>query len=145
MSARSADVSIYEYKPLYHSKNEIRVLRFPAPDGTSKSLIHCTLHHMSLNDLLPKYATHLRISSHLTPTGTVRRWLESQGGVLSTDSSLKPPAIDKWRLSAENLASNSTCTPGDIVRVPCRFKWGDFEAISYCWESNRRDSHVLVD
>lgn len=26
-----------------------------------------------------------------------------------------------------------------------RFTWGDFEAVSYCWESEVRDRHIVVD
>jgi hypothetical protein len=35
--------------------------------------------------------------------------------------------------------------PDDTVTIPPRFSWGDFEAISYCWESDVRDQEVVVD
>jgi hypothetical protein len=47
----------------------------------------------------------------------------------------------------------STATPITIeefetertICVPSRFAWGDFEAISYCWESEVRDTDVSVN
>jgi hypothetical protein len=33
----------------------------------------------------------------------------------------------------------------DTASTPPRFTWGDFEAVSYCWESDLRDKAVVVD
>lgn len=33
----------------------------------------------------------------------------------------------------------------DEVSIPPRFSWGDFEALSYCWESDVRNKIVVID
>lgn len=144
-------MSLYHYKPLNRSENEIRILRFPAtaPDGDSP--VRCTIQHVSLDAFLPTYRLYLEEQKPSTPVSAVRGWLDAHRSDRSwTDTGIKPIVIDMWRYSAEyeELWTVSDICPDaskSHMVIPSRYDWGDFEAVSYCWESNIRDRDVLVD
>jgi hypothetical protein len=49
-----------------------------------------------------------------------------------------------WRYRAEYQRPPKDLINGHVT-IPSRFDWGDFEAISYCWDSNIRDRDFLID
>lgn len=141
----------YEYLSLDRSKNEIRILRFLETNTSSRDPVQCTLQHVSLDALLPAYRTYIQEHQPATTTSAVRGWSKAHRGAQPwKHSGAKPIAIDAWRYAAEYeklyiVDDGATIDTVDHVFVPSRFDWGDFEAISYCWESDLRDRHVLVD
>ncbi len=67
------------------------------------------------------------------------------------ESTLMPKRVEHPQIVAEVASPQAAATPqavdrdADVVRLPCRFTWGDFEAVSYCWYSDVRDKTVIVD
>lgn len=52
--------------------------------------------------------------------------------------------IDAWKYRAEYQPPPKGLVNGHVT-IPPHFDWGDFEAISHCWDSNPRDKDFLVD
>jgi len=55
--------------------------------------------------------------------------------------------IEEWR-NNEGLtpvAGRATPYPGPRIKLAPRYTWGDFEAVSYCWDSDVRNKTILVD
>ncbi len=84
------------------------------------------------------------------------RWRLDGDGKLDLDSFGVDRSSLPKRYEEPHLAFNDFCpqVPGipptvyrdaDLIRLPHRFAWGDFEALSYCWESDVRDQTVIVD
>jgi hypothetical protein len=142
--------SHYEYAPLNYLKNEIRILRFPLFTQDQLETVRCSLHHVSLDDQLPDYEQYLAATKPSSPTAAVRGWVKT---CLAKFGHFPPQnlsiVVDSWRLVAENgaevLCPNGVLEGKSTTAVSPRFVWGDFEAVSYCWESDERDRHVLVD
>ncbi|KAF4633396.1 hypothetical protein G7Y89_g4717 [Cudoniella acicularis] len=44
----------------------------------------------------------------------------------------------------DRLQISAPTSPQTFSAIP-RFRWGDFEALSYCWESEERDHSIVVD
>ncbi|KAF2995588.1 hypothetical protein E8E13_004671 [Curvularia kusanoi] len=74
----------------------------------------------------------------------VRGWIETQlAAEFWENKEIKPIKIDASRFLPEYDAGGN---PKDgHVLIPSRFEWGDYEAISYCWESNDRNKDILVN
>jgi hypothetical protein len=162
-------MSDYQYQDLDSSKNEIRILRFLEPTYEQPGLVRGTIHHVSLDELIPEYHDFLReIGSEETSSNASRaeQWLDAHAfhpKILYKEKSR--PRIAAWRHgncvlhlgdSHEifvDFPNASPATPVTIdefhnertISIPPRFAWGDFEAISYCWESEIRDTDVLVN
>lgn len=120
----------YEYRPLDSSKNEIRIIRFPAVIKSDESVVSCTIQHVSLD---------WKCLSHEGYSFT--------NGVRLLPDRSELITIDGWRNHGEQtsiLDDPHKRTEKTIPMLP-RYTWGDFEAVSYCWESDVRDKAVLVD
>lgn len=116
----------YKYRPLVSSKTEIRVVRFPEAVGTNESIVTCTIQHVSLDR-----------NSRLRKNGG---WKVATNSALDTDRVIE---FDYWRWD-EKFIDFPTHTGRTVSTCP-RYLWGDFEAVSYCWESDVRDKKVLID
>jgi hypothetical protein len=155
----------YQYQNLDLAKNEIRVLRFLDPGHDQPGLVRCTLHHVSLDDLLPEYHDFLLEMGEASPD-IAEKWLDAYPfNSRLTDDERSRPRISPWRhgscsshpehphgifVESPKAALTTPITIKEFQNertlfVPPRFAWGDFEAISYCWESDVRDTDVLVD
>lgn len=165
----------YSYIPLDFSKNEIRVLKFLDASGTdSPKLVHCILEHVSLDDYLPGFAALLAETSSECGPASTRHWMELEPDQTTWLSETQIP-IAEWRrdphtldltalgVDAEGLPKKYASaqsimvptSPGEArslkVIAPTtfnfqpRFNWGDFEAVSYCWESDIREKTVIIN
>ena len=64
------------YRPL-DQKNEVRMLTIvDSPDGDTTGLVHCTLEHVSLDDLTPEFANFLSETNQICNDIATRSWLE---------------------------------------------------------------------
>lgn len=144
-------MSLYQYRPLDTSKNEIRILHFPATNCNGDRPLRCTIQEVSLNALLPAYRLYLQDCKPSTPVSAVRGWLRAhRANQPWPDTGTKSIAVDAWRFSAEYedsrpVTENGPIASKDYMNIPSRFEWGDFEAVSYCWGPDVRDRVVLVD
>jgi hypothetical protein len=155
----------YQYQKLDLTKNEIRVLRFLEPDHHEPDLVRCMLHHVSLDDLRPEYHDFLLEMGEASPD-IAEKWLDAYPfHSRLTDDERSRPRIAAWRhgscsshpehphsifVEFPKAASRTPITIEEFhnertIFVPPRFAWGDFEAISYCWESEVRETDVIVD
>ncbi|KAF2629366.1 hypothetical protein BU25DRAFT_409267 [Macroventuria anomochaeta] len=131
----------YEYQALDPSKNEIRIVRFPGPIKEGEHLVQCNIQHVSLDQTLPEYKAYLQETEPFSPTIAIEDWLNAeQSSNLLPDHQIKAIVVDAWRHPAGDAQTSGENT----VPVPPRFTWGDFEAVSYCWESDVRDKVVLI-
>lgn len=135
----------YRYDPLDRDEDEIRVLRFEDQDDRTPHLLRCTLHRVSLNNTLPEYDLLGASKIWESPTEATRAWLE-----LDMHQTPGSPVGAHWpnisaRRFQEDYYDVMEISGPSLVAIPPRFTWGDFEAISYCWESEDRNSIVLVD
>lgn len=135
----------YRYKNLNRTGREIRVLRFQYTTESDQGSVACTLHHVSLDDLHPYHERFLKgHNSSVSYFSNEEAWIRNA----LTDEPLRdaittPHVLESWRLQGISMIRESRVSP--TVNVPSRFTWGDFEAVSYCWESDVRDQEVLVD
>ncbi|KAF1838118.1 hypothetical protein BDW02DRAFT_52709 [Decorospora gaudefroyi] len=158
------------YQDLDHLKREIRILRFLSPTDERPDLVQCTMHHVSLDDMLPDYRDFLAEMGMESSAEATEKWLDAYpfyAHRLETEEAR--PRIAAWRhvncgLPSEDshpvvidalssLPHPSSATPITLsefhpertISISPRFAWGDFEAISYCWESDIRNTAVAVD
>jgi hypothetical protein len=77
-AARSLPVSFY--RPLDHTKNEVRMLTIVDPShGDNSGLVHCKLEHVSLDmsDFTPEFASFLSETNQPCNEVATRSWLEN--------------------------------------------------------------------
>jgi hypothetical protein len=99
--------------------------------------------------------THRRSSSsHLKLP--IWRWAneyDKAPNVLGWDGTMEASGIDTFKSPGSPLETVATNTPlefraasplMELEFVP-RFRWGDFEAVSYCWESEVRERKVVIN
>jgi hypothetical protein len=161
------------YPPIDPSWNEIRVLKFVGDGdaaGDYAGLVHCELETVSLNDTTHLYRQFLdlerrEIRASSESSEAISRWIQFTSRFISRDHGIYFP---RWRLSDEPSLQDLNSMYGDELspvffsklssmnsvsaeRLPpvlhClpRFHWGDFEAVSYCWGSDKRDKLIILN
>jgi hypothetical protein len=161
----------YPYKSLDVSKNEIRILKIlgSVQCMSTPEIVQVTIENVSLDSLLPHlrtftYSEEPPFSRKSSPPdcSQVDSWrpyveaVRSAEFVESLDINLsRLPEMPSLHQGDELLINPhpmdlTTLTPnripsGSLSSIPHRFTWGDFEAVSYCWESDVREKEVLVD
>ena len=143
------------YLPLDPSREEIRVLSIVASDDSSKP-VECSLEQVSLQDKTPVYSDYVsqNIPSHLTLLdGWFRFSHKNQAGFGSSHSSIFNIPYWRWTICGEFDEIFGPVIPyetqGDIkrpdVQIFPRYTWGDFEALSSCWESENLEKEIILD
>ena len=138
------------YQPLDELKREIRLLKISKPTAPSNEgdLLQCELLQVSLNDLNDQYANFVGLISHEDTTPQARhilwswvhnsdQWIRDEPWSCDVKSQTKPlrvrmiyqEAISMMR-GTPSLMDMASATPG---RIPDRYQWGDFYALSYEW------------
>lgn len=151
----TSDGSKYRHGALDRTIDEIRILRFQSQDNQNPDILRCTLHHVSLNDHLPDYwgfltefryeypGTEFRYESS---TEATKRWLEEENGQSPwLSAEVQRLSISGWRYRADQYSVPEYMHEWLTLPAAPRFAWGDFEAISYCWESEDRNNTVMVN
>jgi hypothetical protein len=120
-----------EYRSLDTAKNEIRLLKILPPKSRSlvnqpRDMIHCILEHVSLHDYSEEYKSYSINRGTSWPENFVEAW---------TREGITTP-FDEGKAG--------TCPPFSSVYVSLvalsslhgwhRWKWGDYFALSYCWQ-----------
>ena len=144
-------MTLYEYAPLDSSRDEIRIVQFPKPSTSGETALQCTLQHVLLIAFKHAYKNIIRYfqSEEVASTPILRerasilRYRDNATHDWERDG-VKPIEIDAWRYRAEYKHPSEDLINGHVT-IPSRFDWGDFEAISYCWDSNIRDKDFPVD
>lgn len=143
------------YQDLDLSRNEIRVLKFLRARPSSPTLLRCTLANVSLDDFSQEYWRFFEDKEPVAPAEATKQWLEA--GLPDTLSSIpqQQPVIASSRYAASShdgvkipegvLPLCDASGEPTLIPILPRFTWGDFEAISYCWESDVRNKTVLID
>ncbi|QDS77753.1 hypothetical protein FKW77_004831 [Venturia effusa] len=157
-------MSDYAYKPLNLAENEIRVIKILPPGSTTMAtdLVHVSISHVSLEDLRPEFEQFVANEAQPFTFEVAKPWIQREipedcsnvskfsswrlftgldlrqdlVGILGIDSTNLPDFLD--------LGRNPPPPIGEVP-VSHRFNWGDFEALSYCWESDVCEKDVLVD
>jgi hypothetical protein len=189
----------YQYKPLDLLKNEIRILKILDSTALQRpDLVHCSLHHVSLDDLQPRFRAFKDklegvFKQPIKAEYVTKSWVLQDSELLPPEfatvgeqdldmsdnmGSHTQPSIAHWRYEASNLEEarkpmvetirvdslvrprkphpkfqkrrSETISPHlsksqTTFKIKPRFTWGDYEAISYCWESDIREKEVIVD
>jgi len=161
------------YLPLNSPQDEIRVLSILNCDGSIEP-VECCLEHVSLHDITPMYRDFLcglnfdPISSRSFML-TLRRWINKFKGeenlcrdVASTfnlpywrwddvdDSYVvesREEMDNKGVAISKVLAFRTTpLSPhAQVLQLPARYEWGDFQALSYCWESETLEKEIILN
>ncbi|KAL6711762.1 hypothetical protein ACN47E_002805 [Coniothyrium glycines] len=167
------DTSEYRYEPLDPAASEIRVLRFIDATTTDQhDLVHCTLHHVSLDDLLPEFREFQRKKDLKMDAAAAKSWLSQVHKIRLTSRTASKSEVSYWRswlergsthVVFEKLVNMNAFGSSEIkvvdrliqakarperprtTAIVSRFNWGDFEAISYCWESDIRNKVAVVN
>lgn len=147
----------YDYTTLDLAKNETRILTFRNNGSQEQEMVRCSLRHVSLDDPSPEYeafvAERMKPSSpEQLPEGVIRNRRSSTPAETWVQSEVESERyfqrdVARFRINGWRY-SNTTgrgLMPGSVLNVPARYTWGDFEAVSYCWESNTRDRDIHVD
>lgn len=121
---------LYKYSPLDSSKKEIRIVRFPGTIDADECSVSCTIQHVSLDQ---------------------KPWMHEQcsrmNAAVSCLHTARPIEIEDWRDDGglTTFSGHGPTHSGRTIKMVPRYAWGDFEAVSYCWESDVRNKTILVD
>jgi hypothetical protein len=143
------------YLPLDPAREEIRVLSIVASDDSSKP-VECSLEQVSLQDKTPMYSDYV---SENIPSGLklLDGWIKfshkNQAGFESSHSSIFNIPYWRWKFCGQFDERFRPVIPyetqDDIkrpdVQIFPRYTWGDFEALSYCWESENLEKEIILD
>ncbi|KAE8442962.1 hypothetical protein EG329_002500 [Mollisiaceae sp. DMI_Dod_QoI] len=144
-------------------------------DGNHQDLVHCELETVSLDSFTPEFKMFSEkhdissMESHHEITKawlkecspTIKRvmddteesdyiqldWVKDTIVAITSDSSRCPPLPKAPPSDLREVSLYSGPIPGKdtyFLHVP-RFEWGDFEAISYCWGSDKLERHIIVN
>jgi len=116
------------YSPLDDERDEIRLISL-FPCAAESDLVRCTVETVSLRALTPEYQSFLS-SSGPTVGGKRNRmklWAEVQPRIESVD--VTPDSVHKQ-------------TP---TKLPYRFVWGDYAALSYVWGDPGMTRRIIVN
>lgn len=123
------------YKPLDKTKNEIRVLKFlnSSSAGSTEDTIRCSIRNVSLE--IPRhFQSH---QDYLQGQKSPIAWDRFTKSVDLRDSTLEQTTLDKATYTGllQSLDQHSGS----------RYKWGDFEALSYTWGDADDKKEIVVN
>lgn len=153
------------YLPLDPARDEIRVLSIVASDDSSK-LVECSLKQVSLRDLTPLYSDYIsrpapkdrRSSPSRSAWKALERWVEfsqrhhdepkaNSCSILSIPSCRWEHGklqFESWHSVTKLFEIQYSSKHAETPLFP-RYNWGDFEALSYCWESEKLEKEIVLD
>ena len=142
------------YLPLDRERSEIRVLKIEATDPSS-TLVKCSLEQVSLQDLSLLYKKCLAALDLIgggpeAARAALNEWIRvsrNVGGEPNSSSTLRI-LYSRWEHTKQGLdfsfESQAQDKFEDLQLLP-RYNWGDFEALSYCWESEKLEKVIILD
>jgi hypothetical protein len=159
------------YHPLNKDQEDIRVLTIaPQPDPDS-GLVVCTLEQVSLRDLSPMYQEYISGLREDTPAWELLDGWANISGDHAAGHDRKLFHIPDWRWAYHRDligpdyyehqlyfqmedngepwihpgGSHVPTTSFASTSILPRYTWGDFEALSYCWESENLENRIVID
>ncbi|KAM3072228.1 hypothetical protein ACMFMG_008685 [Clarireedia jacksonii] len=156
------------YRELDHSRKEVRMLESIDQPAVGSGLVHCKLNQFlqGSNDSSDSESRRwLEVSAKSSSSSTSTPNLELPVWRWELEHDNPKVAVQDWDGTMKAIGIDSYAYPvpsrSETVREPCitiqcpgesctftlipRFNWGDYEAISYCWESDIREKEIYVD
>ena len=119
------------YHPLDEGNSEIRLINISRCHlEPNSSLIHCTMEIVSLMDYCDEYRDYNPTEESVGASSRriVSKWAQKHGRIFSTQS------------RERDIMANYL--PTDEM---CRFRWGDYAALSYVWGSQAETSRIIIN
>jgi len=122
----------------------------PFADTTTQSWIARADQHAESPDVLSTTSDDLLLPpfrwklENGTKTEISEEWDQIMAA-MGTDVSRCPKIPQKTQTDQSEIRTPQTAPKDKGFRYTPRFNWGDFEAISYCWERDVRDHQIIVN